>query len=142
MKALLTKYNDKLNRNITDRLTHQNGDIIHNLEAIFEPTVFNEERADGAINDLAKFYGTAKIVEVTDDEQIVVTFVQSILQKESLLQEWPRFEGILEKGTYKNTKTAILCKKVLKLHSDHSERFLNMAKLSQIVLSFCLTRLQ
>ena len=135
VKALMKNYIDKLKENITDRLTHQNGDIIHNLGAIYEPTVFDEELANEAINDLAKFYGTAKTVESTHDEQTVVTVVQPILHKESLLQERPKFKGML-KGTYKYTKTAILCKKVIKLHL---ERLPNTAKLTQIAMSFCLT---
>ena len=103
---------DKLKENTADRRIQQNGDIIHNLGAIFESAIFDEELADGAIKDLATFYGTAKTVEIIHDEQAVVTVIQPILHKESLLQEWPRFKGML-KGTYKNTKTAALCKKVI-----------------------------
>ena len=137
VKTLMSRYIDRLKENIADRLTQQNGDVIHNLGAIFEPTMFDEELADGAISDLATFYGTAKTVEITDidNEQPIVTVIQPLLHKENLLQEWPRFKGML-KGTYKNYKTPALCQKIIVLHSD---RFPNMAVLSKIALSFCLT---
>ena len=41
VKALMAKYIDKLKENIADILTQKNGDIIHNIGAIFEPAMFD-----------------------------------------------------------------------------------------------------
>ena len=49
------------------------------LGQYFNFRAFDEELADRAINDLAKFNGTAKTVDDTIEEQAVVTVVQPIL---------------------------------------------------------------
>ena len=135
---VLKTYLDSLCENLNNRISQNNGDLLTDFGMIFEPGLFDEELADIAIEDLANFFGTPKVVKSGEGFQMTETQVEPLLNKAGLLDEWPMMKGMI-KGTYKNLTTALLCKRIICLHENILP---NSAILCKIALCIMVTSVE
>ena len=106
----MKKYLDTLIDNLKGRLASSDGDVITNFGCILEPALFNEDLADGAIEDLGNLYGQDRETQTIDEDGTVHDSVQAaLLDKVALMSEWPRFKALL-KGSYKKAYSSLIPK--------------------------------
>ena len=145
MMTLRKQYVTRLQKNIKSRLRKEDSDVFTQISFLLEPTTVETAESkdcENALEFVGCLYGEEKQIttvygNLTDGCCEETKKVDKLLDKEKLIQEWPRVKGMIS-GSYKGFSVSKFCKKVLRLHQEIPE----FRKLCKIALCFAITSVE